>query len=179
MSFPQRKAQRLQGFDYSRAGMYFFTICVKEHRRILSVISYSEDSRRDSPCGCPKIHLTELGRICEETLPTLEEKFDVAVVDYVIMPDHIHFILHLPQAERTTARVVPTVSSVVGAYKSLVSVQWLKVCKQRQTRMDTLWERSFYDHVIRDDEDFYCKQRYLQENPLRWCIKYHFIEQSS
>lgn len=171
MALPNRKAQRLKDFDYSSAGAYFITICVNENRRILSVISYSRTARRDSPCGCPQIELSELGVICAETVPVIEEKYGVAITDYVIMPNHIHLILWLPEAERTTARVVPTVSAVIGAYKSVVAMRWLQVCKAHGKRMHTLWERSFYDHIIRDDEDLYCKQRYIQENPIRWCMK--------
>ena len=55
MALPNRKAQRLKDFDYSSAGAYFITICVKEYRRILSAISYSQTARRDSPCGCPRV----------------------------------------------------------------------------------------------------------------------------
>lgn len=175
---PKRKAQRLQKFDYSTAGAYFITICVKEHRQILSVISYEKTARRDSPCGCPYVKLMKLGEICAETIPFIEEKYNVSIMDYVIMPNHIHLILWLPEPERTATRAVPTVSSVIGAYKSFVAMRWLQNCKAYGKTMRTLWERSFYDHIVRDDEDLYCKRRYIQENPIRWCIKNGLITPS-
>lgn len=165
MALPQRKRQRLQGYDYKK-GAYFITICIAKNQQPLSKIS------RDNPCGCPKPRLTLLGSVCEKTLKTVEEKYNVIISDYIIMPDHIHLILFMNEDDsRTTARVVPTVSSIVGAYKSLVSTEWLKICKENNRKMNTLWERSFYDHIIRNDEDLYCKQQYIQKIRLNGVLR--------
>lgn len=172
MSLPQRKPQRLRGFNY-QSGAFFITICTKDAKRILSKIHYEASAkRRDSPCGCPQLELTSLGKICENTLTTIAQKYGVRISDYVIMPNHIHMILWLEKSNmRTTARVVPTVSSVIGAYKSMVAVEWARFCKTEKNAAANLWERSFYDHILRDEEDLVCKRRYIAENPLRWCIK--------
>lgn len=169
---PKRKGQRLKGYDYSNSGAYFITICVYGNKPLLSKIV--DSSRRDNPCGCPQVMLKSLGKICENTIDFICEKYDLIIEDYIIMPNHIHMISFIDESSsRTTARVVPTVSDVIGAYKSIVSSEWLKQCKKNNLEMGILWERSFYDHIIRNDEDYECKQRYINENPIRWSIKYH------
>ena len=180
MSLPQRKSQRLSNFDYRR-GAYFITICTKNARPILSEIRYAQNpNRRDSACGFSMLKLTVLGKICENTLHEVEHKYQVRIPTYIIMPNHIHMILFMPETNlRTATRAVPTVSSVIGAYKSMVTVQRSKIGSARDCRTGALWERSFYDHIIRDDEDLYCKQRYIEENPIRWCIEHGLVEPTS
>lgn len=173
MELPKRKNQRLKNFDYNSCGAYYVTLCVNGSKPILSQVVNL--SRRDNPCGCPQVILTPLGKICDETIYEVCKKYNIVIDNYIIMPDHIHMIIYIDDKNfRTTARVVPTVSDIIGAYKSLISTAWLKVCKQNNCVMGALWERSFYDHIIRDDEDYYVKARYIEENPMRWCMKHDF-----
>ena len=80
----------------------------------------------------------------------------VGVDEYVVMPNHVHMILVFPQEQCD-------LSAVVGSYKSYVS----KMFHVEHPGV-TLWQRSFYDHIIRD-ENAYCEiKRYIQENPLKW-----------
>lgn len=167
--FQSRKTARLKEYDYRQNGMYFITICTNEKKCTLSKIIYD---RRDNPCGCPKIMLSDLGIICEKTFMTIEAKYQINIENYAVMPNHIHIILETyNRALRTGASPVPTVSDIVGAYKSIVSTEWLKQCKQNNVQMGNLWQHGFYDHIIRDDEDLFFRQRYINENPLRWCLR--------
>ena len=164
----QRKNLRLKGYDYSNSGLYFVTICTFEKKYSLSYIT----DRRDSPCGCPQVILTGLGKICKANLFNIEKLFNIKVVNYIIMPNHIHLIIEVKEHNaRTGASPVPTVSAIIGAYKSLVYNKWLDTCGENNQIVGKIWERSFYDHIIRDDEDLYFRQRYIDENPLRWCLK--------
>ena len=164
----QRKSLRLKGYDYANGGLYFITICTFEKKYILSAIV----DRRDSPCGCPQVRLTTLGKICRKNIRNIEKAFNVKITDYIIMPNHIHLIVELENYDaRTGASPVPTVSAIIGAYKSLVYNEWLDICKKNNRIVGKIWERSFYDHIIRDDEDLFFRKRYIEENPLRWCLK--------
>ncbi len=164
----QRKNLRLKGYDYSNSGLYFITICTFEKKYSLSYIT----DRRDSPCGCPQVILTRLGKICKANLFNIEKLFNIKVVNYIIMPNHIHLIIEVKEHNaRTGASPVPTVSAIIGVYKSLVYNKWLDTCGENSQIVGKIWERSFYDHIIRDDEDLYFRQRYIDENPLRWCMK--------
>lgn len=166
MDLPKRKTNRLKGYDYSQNGGYFITICTHSKKHILSSIS------RDSPCGCPCIKLTSLGKIVEETILDIQNNPNITVDKYVIMPNHIHLLLIVHKdesgSERTAARAVPTISDIIGALKSKTSVKWLKTCKANNTQSGAIWQRSFYDHIIRGERDYEEIWQYIDENPLRW-----------
>lgn len=167
----RRKKNRLENFDYSLNGAYFITICSDKKKCIFSSIC------RDSPCGCPEIKLTELGIIAENTVAAVQKKFNIEVTEFVVMPNHIHMIIVFENNMRTAARAVPTVSDVVGAYKSIVSFEYLKICKSKNINMGIIWQRSFYDHIIRDFEDYIIKAEYIHNNPAKWAEdKYYFID---
>ena len=109
----QRKNLRLKGYDYSNSGLYFVTICTFEKKYSLSYIT----DRRDSPCGCPQVILTRLGKICKANLFNIEKLFNIKVVNYIIMPNHIHLIIEVKEHNaRTGASPVPTVAYIACQY---------------------------------------------------------------
>ena len=189
-----RQSIRLKDFDYSSEGAYFITICAEKQQCI-----FASAIRRGDPCGHPnlydehEIELTELGEICENTFYDIEVRYNIFISKYVIMPNHIHFILIIsnentqssnlsemrrgddpcgcPESDedtRATARVAPTVGSIVGGYKSLVANVWLKKCKENNISMGKIWERNYYEHIIRDDQDYQIKWNYIDTNPINW-----------
>lgn len=153
-----RKNLRLRHFDYSSPGYYYITICAHNRKSIFRTY------RRDAPCGCPPV-CTELGVIAENTLPMIEERFGIIVDKYIIMPNHIHMIIILP--ERPTHNA-PTIQEIMDAYKSLISVQWLKICKQRNQFMGKIWQRSYYERVLRNEQEYFNKWDYIDTNLIRW-----------
>lgn len=160
---PQRRIARLKSYDYSQNGAYFITICTAHRQPVLSSIC------RGGPCGRPEIVLTALGEICQGLLPQVETRFDTIIDQSVIMPDHIHIILLLQsETPRAATRAAPTVGTVIGAYKSLVANAWLKSCKEQGKVAPPLWQRGYYDHIIRDEEDYQTKWKYMEENPMKW-----------
>ena len=155
MELRDRINSRLRHYDYSTCGAYFVTICTHKRKEILSKI------RRGDPCGRPEIQVSRLGWIVAETFPRIAEKFNVIFDTWVIMPDHIHFVVFLPEQGVTVGRIV-------GAFKSIVSREWLVVCKAENRLMGEIWQRNYYEHVIRNDEDLTEIRRYIAENPARW-----------
>ena len=92
---PKRKPTRLKNFDYSSAGAYFVTICIKDRKRILSdIIKPVGVGAFDDPLT-PQIQLTEIGKITEKYLLSSENIPGVKIDRYVVMPDHIHVIIFL------------------------------------------------------------------------------------
>ena len=92
---PKRKPTRLKNFDYSSAGAYFITICIKDRKRILSnIIKPVGVGAFDDPLT-PQIQLTEIGKVTEKYLLSSENIPGVKIDRYVIMPDHIHVIIFL------------------------------------------------------------------------------------
>lgn len=158
----ERKQNRLPFYDYSQNGAYFITICTRNKQKILSSI------RRDNPCGCPQVILSPLGEIAENAIKIIEQKYNIKIDKYVIMPNHIHMILTIDNSIGTAARAVRTISQIIGGYKSIVANNCLKICKQNNIYMGAIWQRSFHDHIIRNQTDYDRIWQYIDTNPVKW-----------
>ena len=90
----------------------------------------------------------------------------------MIMPDHVHLLL-VNAEERATARVAPTIGQVVGALKSLTVRDWREICNQRCQIMGKIWQRNYFEHVIRNEIDLRETRRYIDENPIKWLEVHH------
>lgn len=151
---PQRKANRLEGYDYAQEGMYFVTICTKDRKCTLSSVVGTTIGRP------PEICLTKIGMLTERAILEIPNRYPcVSVARYVIMPNHIHLILRI-SADSGRPMVVPTVSRVLQQLKGWITKQ----AKQ------PVWQSRFYDHVIRDDYDYLIKCQYIDENPTKWLM---------
>ena len=140
-----RKPLRLLGGDYTKARAYFVTTCT-EHRE-------------------PLFDIPELHKIASDTWNGMSQRFPSVTFDeFVIMPDHVHFIIWFKKTQQGKAL---TVGQVVGAYKSLVAVTWINYIKENDlNRSGKIWQRGFNDHIIRLDE-LEQKRQYIRNNPLK------------
>ena len=151
--FPKKKKNRLDTYDYSSCGAYFITICTEDRRNYFwenvgAIIDRPEN-----------IELSSGGEIVNKAIQNISSTYPAFMADwYVIMPNHIHLLLRVCADEDGRPMVAPTVSRVVQQLKGYVSKQIGK----------SIWQKSFYDHVIRDREDYEKHVRYICENPLRW-----------
>lgn len=168
---PQRKATRLQGFDYSQNGAYFVTICTRNRLPLFAEITTETDTCNTVGEGLAppefKTKLKPCGEIAQEQLLLIETRYPtVKLLDYTIMPDHIHAILML-NALTGGASPSPTLSSVICSFKSLTAVTCNKLYGVKN-----LFQRSFAEHVIRDDADYQTRRKYVYENAGRWYYKH-------
>ena len=151
-----RKELRLKDYDYSQNGVYFITICTSDRKPLLSRISVGEG------LAPPKIELLSLGEIAEKQLLNLESRYSVLTIDkYAVMPNHIHILMRLYNSGGASPS--PTVSDIVGSYKSLTTRECKKIVK-----LEKLFQRSFYDHIIRREQDYLDVWQYIDNNPARW-----------
>ena len=162
MELPKRKQIRLPNYDYSASGAYFVTICTANRRCILS------DIRRGDPCGRPDLNLTEYGEIVTSCLKRATELYGTQITPYVVMPNHIHFICAI-ERERATARVAPTLGRIIGAIKSL-SANHCRIAGLE----GPLWQRGYYEHIIRNEDDYLDICQYIEGNPARWIEDRYF-----
>ncbi len=153
--FKKRKHPRLKNFDYSSSGAYFITICTQNRKCLFSRIV----GRGLAPA---EVEYSSFGEIAKEELFLLEERFPCVIDSFVIMPNHIHIILILNN-ETAGASPRPTVMNIICAYKSLTT----KKCKNFGLN-EKLFQTSFYEHVIRKNQDLIETQNYIYENPARW-----------
>ena len=155
---PKRKHPRLKDFNYDISGAYFITICVQDRKSLLSHVG-----RGLAPAEEDRVVLTLFGKIVEEELLSLETRFPCVTADqYVIMPNHIHAIL-LYDEHAAGASPRPTIMDVVCAFKSLATKRCKKILPIKK-----LFQTSFYEHIIRDGEEYEQICKYIYENPLKW-----------
>lgn len=155
-NLPKRKPTRLKDFDYSLPRGYFVTICTEGRREILSTIV-------GEGLAPPEAQLSAYGEIAKEQILSLEAQYSNVKIDsFVIMPNHIHMVLILHE-NTGGASPSPTISDVVCSFKSRCARASRKLGFEGK-----LFQRSFYDHVIRNKEDYKQISKYIYENPLNW-----------
>ncbi len=173
-NLPKRKHPRLDEYDYSAAGLYFITICTQDRQRLLSHIAVG---RGLAPAERVDVQYTLFGAIAEQQLLLLEDRYCHLAIDrYVIMPDHIHviMILHDDEAEYMTD-VNNTAQCRAGACSRRddegvndAAQCRAGACSRRDDFAGKLFQTSFYEHIIRRQEDYDEIAQYISENPIRW-----------
>ena len=158
MNLPERKPLRLKDYDYSQTGGYFITFCTENRAPVLSRITVGKAALR-----LPQVELTEYGRITEKYIQNISVAYPhISVENYVIMPNHVHLLLLVGDGGQGAAR--PTVSAVVRSIKALV----------RKETGKSLFQNSFYDPILRDEQDFLIHWDYIETNPGKWAEdEYH------
>ena len=158
MELPNRKPNRLKQYDYTGNGAYFITICTQNRTEILSEIIVG---RGLAPAECK---LSEYGKIAEQELLNLEKRYAGVKIDkYVIMPNHIHAIISINNDLTAGARPRPTLSDIICTFKSITT----RLCNKRH-KGNKIFQTSFYDHIIRGEEDFKEIWEYIDGNPQKW-----------
>jgi len=153
---PKRKQNRIEDYDYSTPGAYFITVCTANREKIFWN-GVGADSIR--PQNLP---LSNAGRIAEQGILQVAEHYENVVVDkYCIMPDHIHLLLRIQPELDGQILSAPTVSTVVGSMKRWVSKQIGR----------SIWQKSFYDHGVRNQQDYDEIWEYIENNPLKYALK--------
>ena len=160
MESPKRKNNRLPNYDYGSEGCYFVTICIKDRRPILS------DFVGVDVLGDPqRIKLLPYGIIADKYINQINEFYvNINVDKYVIMLDHMHILLSVTDngAPRTSppTRQTATVPHFVSTFK--------RFCNKEIG--ENIWQRGYYDHVIRNRQDYDEVWEYVENNPLKWAL---------
>lgn len=146
-----RKKNRLKGYDYSSNASYFLTVCSDKRKEIFSQIVF------DNTVGANIVRLSKIGQKIENCVLKIEEIYPCVFVDnYIIMPNHIHLILTIDTNRRPM--VAPTVATVIKQFKGAAS-------KEAGT---SIWQKGYYDHIIRNENDFNETMKYITFNAQKW-----------
>ena len=146
--YPTRKDIRLTGFNYANSASYFITICTVNRKNIFWN-------------GLNAFVLSEAGEIVQREIAELPQRFILTKVDkYVIMPDHIHLIITLIGPAPGTDEVTPNIKNIIGSLKARISAQIGGGA--------TVWQKRFYDHVIRNDREYSDIWEYIEYNPYKF-----------
>lgn len=147
-----RKSIRLKEYDYSLEGHYFITICTHDRQPLFGEIVKEE------------MLLNQTGNIVNQQWLKIPERFKGIQLDaFVIMPNHFHGIITIFESfpGQTTGKIV-------GAFKSLAANELIKLRKKNNLPVGKLWQRNYYEHIIRDEEDYFRIVDYIQNNPKNW-----------
>lgn len=162
-----RKSLRLPGFDYSKTGTYFLTICVQDKKNILSSIVGV------GVLDAPQVQLSEIGQTVKNQIEQINGIYrDLQITKYVIMPNHVHLMVEV-RADGSSRTPTPT-GEANAAIPRLISA--LKRFSNHACGK-SLWQRSYYDHVVRDEADYRTKWDYIDENPAKWAEDVYYPEE--
>ncbi len=163
----RRKSIRLQEYDYSQAGGYFVTICTHERKCLFGEVVDGE------------MELNENGKIVKsEWLKTEEIRDNVSTGEFIIMPNHLHGILFIdePTDRRGTVHRAPTVErfgqptsnsipTIIRSFKATVTKQTNEF---RNTPGLPVWQRNYFERVIRDEDELTRIREYIIYNLFKW-----------
>ena len=157
MDLPQRKPNRLPYYNYSTPGAYFITICTQNKDPILSKIVGG------GALDAPTIRLTEVGQIVQQHIASGNNMNGISIDKYVIMPNHIHIILIVDAVTAGgTSKVPSPANALIPHFVSTLK----RFCNRDIGR--NIFQRSYHDHVIRDEQDYQKIWAYIDNNPARW-----------
>lgn len=165
-----RKPLRLKNYAYSTGGSYYVTLCTKNKITYFGEIIAA------------KMMLNDFGKIAEYYWKQIVEYYDHIVLDeFVIMPNHLHGIIIICDDAVTGRCPVTTnsamgkvrygiLSKVVNSYKGIVT----KTINNTNTNLKFTCQRSFYDHIIRNEDSLAKIREYTKNNPLKWYLDEYY-----
>jgi len=161
-----RKSPRLSGYDYSQEGAYFVTVCVQSRQALLGEMLHGE------------MRLNQAGCMVERWWHKLESKFAALETDfYVVMPNHFHGIALIAGNTSSALPAWPQgahmgapLQKILQWFKTMTTNEYIHGVKEHGWPQfkGSLWQRSFYDHVIRDEASLNRIREYISTNPQRW-----------
>lgn len=151
----QRKNIRLKEYDYSQAGYYFITICTKNRIPLFGEIVVADDPVRQSV-----MKANEIGRMIYQCWNKTNEIYKNVRTDvFCLMPNHIHGIIIISEKNGQSH---PSLSKIIQGFKSVTT----RLCFKYNHK--TLWQRNYYDRIIRNQEEYEKIYEYIETNPLKW-----------
>ena len=137
-----RTTIRIKDYDYSKEGHYYITICIRNRENILGTIENN------------KMVLNEFGVIVENDLLNISNKFKNTEINvYAIMPNHLHFILEIKEGNEIA------LGNIIRYFKGRTT---------SKIKRKKMWQSDYYEHVIRNEKDYYEKYQYIINNPYNW-----------
>jgi len=182
----QRRSIRLKTYDYSQSGWYFITICTQNHRCLFGKIIEDE------------MHLNSAGYMLQKEWMELPLRFNtIQLHEYIVMPNHFHGIIEIVGAPLVGARpetsiltsdkvkygegqpqgIAPTIGNIVGRFKSITTNQYIRGVKDQQWQafIGKLWQRNYYEHIIRNEPAYLNIADYIQTNPQKWQQDIYYV----
>jgi len=160
-----RRSIRLKGYDYAQPGAYFITICTQDRACLFGEVADGE------------MRLNEMGQVVCECWSAIPEHFSNGVLDaFVVMPNHVHGIVVIVDGRGTACRapteqfgrpITGSVPTIIRSFKSAVT---RRINALRGTPGAPVWQRNYFEHIIRNDESLNRIRQYITDNAARWAF---------
>ncbi len=182
-TLPKRHTIRLQGYNYSLSGMYFVTICTQDKVCLFGKVVDGE------------MFLNDAGKMVMQIYNELPNKFsDIQCHEIIVMPNHIHFIVENVGAD---LRVCPINNNddnnndsgehvgsplhrVIQWFKTITTNLYINGVKNQswQPFNKKIWQRNYYEHIIRNEKSYNNITDYIATNPINWQSDDYFINKA-
>lgn len=170
----RRRSIRLPGYDYSQEGGYFVTLCASGRACLFGGIIAGE------------MQLNTIGQMAEKEWKRLERRFPhIELDEFVVMPNHVHGIIFImgrgaadtgsddssailrraPTREQFGHPVEGSIPTIIRSYKAAVAYRYNRI---NGCSGNPVWQRNYYEHVLRNERDLDAVRRYIRNNPLQW-----------
>ena len=163
MELPKRKQNRLTEYNYNTPNAYFITICTRDRKNL-----FWKDV--GAAIGRPgNVPLTDLGMMIKQVIHDIPRCYPaITVAHAVIMPNHIHLLLQINTDADGRPMAAPTISTVINQTKGVAS----------KNAGFPVWQKGFYDHVIRGERDYMDVWNYIEGNPGKWAEDKLYVSDS-
>ena len=158
----QRKSPRLTDYDYNSNGVYFLTFCTTNKEKIFGEIVGGD------ALGAPQMRLSAEGKIVEEHIRSTDRLPYATLLHYVVMPNHVHLLVLIDTTDNNVNSNPQTaaVPSVISAIKRFTNQQIGR----------NIFQRSYHDHVVRNEADFQRIWEYIDTNPIKWTMDKFYVD---
>ena len=173
MNLPNRKSLRLKTYDYSLPGAYFVTVCTHKRQRLFcpewngtQAVPYA-DGENSPSVGHDLCVVPPSNAIIHKWIKETEHKFKISIDKHIIMPDHIHLLILIEKRHGS-----PSLPEIMRWFKTMTTNEYIRAVKAGAlpTFHQKLWQKSYHDHVVRNDEDYEQTWLYIENNPQQRLI---------
>ncbi len=158
VEYHERKTIRLTGYDYAQAGCYFVTVCTQNKANLFG---------RIDTIGSDVV-LNDAGKLIDMMYLNIRNEFrNVELHEHIVMPNHIHGIIQInPHPDFKTA-----LTNILQSFKRSTTLKYIEGVKKGifEPFKDKVWQRGYYDRIIRNDDELLKVQQYIIDNPVKWC----------
>lgn len=150
-----RRSIRLKGFDYTQSSIYFITICVQDRKCLFGTID------------ADRMIFNDPGNLVSEQWLELPSRFPSVILDkFVVMPNHFHGIIYTTEHPLSK----PSLAEIVGSFKSIVTHKYIDGVNNKNWEpfYKRLWQRNYYERIVRNDLELQNIQQYIDNNPANW-----------
>lgn len=164
---PCRKNLRLKYYDYSQTGYYFVTICTEAKKHFFGEIVNGI------------MVLNDAGKMVEKWYFELQNKYhDIELHQYIIMPNHVHFIIAIAASQDSCTHIGVPLQTIVQWFKTMTTNRYIKGVKNGEYPPfeKQIWQRNYYEHVIRNNKELQEIREYIINNPTKWELDKYYME---